>query len=232
MPDTGWVGATTWGNNPGFDGSPTAGGLWQGNIATQNILTADDGSVLSTSSTSGSSKSYWRRIAVRDFGLSVPAAATITGVEISMNRYVNSTGGGKVIDAMVSLADLTTITSPSLIGNNKATGLQLPTGGLTVQTWGGPSDLWGTGTTLTPAYVNAGKFGFVTSQTQDISGGSYSIASGAGQWDSAKIKVYYAMPGGSSFLAFFLDSLKDWVRKLRSLPGLQPVFAQFSEVKL
>ncbi len=128
------------------------------------------------------------RLQVTDFGFSVPAGATITGVTVSITR----TGGEDkaVFDAIVKL-----IKGGSVVGTDNSNPAGWPGGtgahaGFAVQTYGG--DLWGT--SLTPADVNASDFGVNLQATITASGGV-----SAAFVDLIRVRVNYTTTSTTAF---------------------------------
>jgi len=112
------------------------------------------------------------------YGFDIPLDATLTGIEVSINRQAFGPGPG-IYDNVVSL-----VISDTLTGDNKANALSWPyTWGLA--TYGGPTDLWGT--TLTPAEVNLDSFGVVLAAMRGNNGKTPKPA----DVDYMQITVYY-----------------------------------------
>ena len=86
-----------------------------------------------------------------NYGFSIPSSATITGIEVSINRTSNR----EVYDQVVSL-----ILNGNIVGDNKAAlSIPWPTT-MENATYGTSSDMWLlSASTLTPAMVNASNFG-------------------------------------------------------------------------
>jgi photosystem II stability/assembly factor-like uncharacterized protein len=112
----------------------------------------------------------------------VPTNATITGVSVSTNRRSGTSGGviGNAVDKVISL-----VKNGFIYSDNKSTGQSWGN----VNSWGGPTDLWGM--TLTPADVNDTAFGAVFQAT--VSGDGVS-SQGVAYVDSISITVYYTLP--------------------------------------
>lgn len=83
-------------------------------------------------------------------GLSIPSGATITGLEVKIERWC---GAGGAVDACVQLLDA----NGDLQGDNKADTVTAWPGTESVATYGGTGDTWGV--SLTPAMVNDPDFG-------------------------------------------------------------------------
>ena len=107
----------------------------------------------------------------------VPTGSTIDGIEVAIER---SKTGGIVVDTIVRL-----VKGGTVVGDNLASGTAWP-GTDTVETYGGPTELWGE--TWTADDVNAGNFGVVLSceETADI-GSSARV-------DAGTLTVYYTEP--------------------------------------
>ncbi len=88
-----------------------------------------------------------------NLSLSVPASATLDGIEVRFRRYKT---GGTINDSAIFLYD------DGRVGDNKS-GVAAWGNSAAAVTFGGSADLWGT--SLTPADVNASTFGFELSWT-------------------------------------------------------------------
>lgn len=86
-----------------------------------------------------------------NFGFSIPATATITGITVEIER--RSSLNGHIFDNGLRL-----LKGGVEVGSNYASATQWPTMD-TYMSYGGCSDLWGT--TWTPADINASNFGLV-----------------------------------------------------------------------
>jgi len=85
-----------------------------------------------------------------NFGFAIPADATIDGIEVSVDRYMDA---GGATDYFIKL-----FKAGTLVGNNKSTGAVWPASDTdTYVTYGGPTDLWGT--TWTEADIENTNFG-------------------------------------------------------------------------
>jgi len=93
-----------------------------------------------------------------NYGFAIPSDATITGIEVLINRMAN-TG---VLDNEVRL-----VKAGTPAGDNKANGVLWPAT-LESVTYGSPSDLWGT--TWTPADINSVDFGAAISALRTNNG--------------------------------------------------------------
>jgi hypothetical protein len=158
----------------GADDASTGSQAWSnpGNI------TADDGSVASVTLPGPHDLSHYLK--ATNFGFAIPAGAIITGIVASVER---SSDGVVQIDSEVR------IVKGGVIGStNKAIGTLIP-GSLTLQDFGGVTDLWGE--TWTPADINASNFGFVYAGAE----GTFKTIS----VDQMKITVYYTANTGIKF---------------------------------
>ncbi len=84
-----------------------------------------------------------------NYGFSIPLDATIDGITVSIMR-MDSAGNG------TADSDLYLLKASAIAGNNHASTVKWPVS-MTVATYGGTADLWGT--TWTPSEVNATSFG-------------------------------------------------------------------------
>ncbi|MCB0533908.1 MAG: choice-of-anchor D domain-containing protein [Lewinellaceae bacterium] len=153
-----------------------------GTIAWSNPsnITANDNSHATIFMTnSGESSNYLQGT---DYGFSIPANATIVGIEATIGRFQNSTSGTSIRDVVVSL-----IKNGTVISNNQAiTGSDWPTSE-TAQSYGGSTDVWGE--SWTPANINASNFGLALR----VNTGTDSDRTGS--VDYMQITVYYTLPG-------------------------------------
>jgi hypothetical protein len=116
-----------------------------------------------------------------NYGFAIPADATITGVEVVVNRR-QTTAGGNIYDSLVQLVN----DGGTLFGSNYATATNWPTGGLGTATYGGATDMWGlTTATLTPAIINDTDFGVYLSARRTGGGDDTATV------DYMQITVYY-----------------------------------------
>lgn len=136
MADTGWKVAGT-GTNVAAGGGDYA---W-GNPSNITNTTASTAIVSNFSGTS-------QNLRASNFGFSIPAELTITGVEARIRRMSSF---GYVQDENVRLIVAGAVTGTDKVKAGKWTAVY------TISEYGGESDLWGT--TLTPAQVNASSFG-------------------------------------------------------------------------
>lgn len=116
-----------------------------------------------------------------DYGFALPLEATITGIEVSINRMSDS-HNPNVVDNVVSL-----VKAGAIVGDNKAIPIIPWPITLTAATYGGPTDLWGV--TWTPADVNSPNFGVVLAVYRDNHGNKARDA----VVDSMQITVYFTI---------------------------------------
>jgi hypothetical protein len=112
------------------------------------------------------------------YGFNIPADVMITGIEVSINRK-SSEYSPSIHDSVVTL-----VKNGGVVGINHASDARWPTV-MTVATYGGQGDLWGTD--WTPAEVNSPDFGAAMAAYRDNNGNSDRYAS----VDSIQITVYY-----------------------------------------
>lgn len=123
---------------------------------------------------------YSAYMTLTNFSMSIPAAVTICGIVVQIDRKASGLSLGAVVkDYQVRL-----VKGGSITGNNNASGSGW-TGSETTATYGSSSDLWGS--TWTPADINSGNFGIAFSA--EISGllGVFLSA----DIDNVRITVYY-----------------------------------------
>ncbi len=123
------------------------------------------------------------------YGFSIPPAATINGITVTIGRYSTGTGGAPPIyvirDSVVSL-----LKTGAVAGDNKANTIDnWPAFGAAnaAATYGGPADLWGT--TWTPAEINATNFGVALSATNSSSTNNRTAGV-----DYISVEVTYTIP--------------------------------------
>ena len=141
---------------PSYPGTASSGGgvgsTWLPSAGTiVAALGADGGATVSADTST-------ENLNMTNFGFSIPATATITGISVEINRWAS---GSSVQDNQVQLL------RGSAVGSDRSSGIDWSTNNSTVVTYGG--DLWGT--TWTPAQINNSNFG-VTLDVSDNTGGS------------------------------------------------------------
>ena len=119
-----------------------------------------------------------------DYGFVIPDDVTITGIEVAVNRRV-ITHNANIMDYELRLLKDGTVT-----GENKASDVTWPTS-FTVETYGGPTDLWGAD--WTPADINSPYFGASLAAYRD-NNGSNDRKAGV---DSMQVTVYYKISASS-----------------------------------
>jgi hypothetical protein len=171
MADTGWVSPGTVVND-----SSVGDYAW---INPSNAKSSDDNYADFDCPADGEDSQY---LTATNFGFSVPTSSIIDGIEVSIERKLDTTNGavtGNVRDDVVKLYNA----NGNLIGNNKAdTVTNWPTSDTTV-TYGGASDLWGA--TWSASDINDSDFGVA------LQAASFSF--GYGDVDHIRIKVYYTV---------------------------------------
>lgn len=129
---------------------------------------------------------YTNYLQATDYSLNVPSNATITGIEVAINR-MSSGSSPSIYDNVVSLVKASVIPGESVVvGNNYASLVQWTKNSFTLATYGGPTDLWGT--TWTPAEVNDPGFGVVLAAYRQNMGNNLREAI----VDSMQITVYFS----------------------------------------
>ncbi|PWB51400.1 MAG: hypothetical protein C3F13_13230 [Anaerolineales bacterium] len=121
-----------------------------------------------------------------EFGFNVPPEATITGIELTINRAVSDHNAG-VYDNVVKL-----VKNGSIIGENRALTSTIWTTAFTLVTYGGPTDLWGE--SWLPEDVNNTNFGAVISVSRTNNGNNNRQA----EVDNMQITVYYVFTSDMS----------------------------------
>ena len=113
------------------------------------------------------------------YGFAIPADASITGIEVSINRMSDSPNPN-VMDNVVRL-----VKAGVIVGDNKANSVDAWPITLTIATYGGITDTWGT--TWTPLDINSPDFGVVLAAVRDNNGNN----SRSAVVDTMQITVYY-----------------------------------------
>ena len=130
-------------------------------------------------------------LVLSDFGFSIPAGSTIDGIEVSIERSIDNTGGSRAVqDVVVQLLDA----AGSATGNNKAaTSTNWPGPSAEASaTYGNNTDLWGA--TWSVSDINDTNFGIQIQVTGQTPGGSTVTA----RIDQVQITVHYTAGGGCS----------------------------------
>lgn len=166
-------------NPPASGGGPKTAGT-SSSTAWSNTTntTASDNSYSTGTLSSGGNSNY---LYLSNFGFSIPAGATITGVEAVIERAYTTTGTRTISSARISLQSNTT-----LIGSNQT--ISYPANTDATLTVGGSANMWGATTaTLTPAIVNNSNFGVRCRVTASSSGSGNVTA----RIDYVTLKIYY-----------------------------------------
>lgn len=154
-----------------INGPGTQGWTNPGNIIANDVAFAE--AALASNETSD----YLR---ATDYDFAIPGTATITGIVVEIDRRSNSnTGGNSVRDVSVEM-----IKAGAIVGSNYAIAADWPNA-FGVQTYGSPTDLWGT--TWTPAQINANNFGVNLSVRAEGSSRDARV-------NYIRITVYYTAP--------------------------------------
>src|SRR4030095_14436324 len=143
---------------------------WTGlaNVASSDNLYASFGNI------TGSPGCYTDYLLATNFGFTIPGGATITGIQVDVERSdPNSNTGDFHIQ----------IVKNGIILTDKSTSLDYPPADAT-QSYGNAADLWGT--TWTVANINAANFGVAIAAQRTHSGGQT-----AGRIDRVQITVTY-----------------------------------------
>ncbi len=125
--------------------------------APSNIVADDTDYATASFTNNGEISTY---LQATNYGFSIPAGATINGIQVSIMRQSSSATGGNINDNRVSL-----IKEGTIIGDNKADGTGWPTS-MAEANYGATDNLWGT--TWTPADINAANFGVALSAVSTI----------------------------------------------------------------
>ena len=149
---------------------PSFGTDW----ANTGNITADGGAYATCVMPAGG---YSDNIRGYQFGLNVPATATITGLSVQIER---GSTVGSAYNAQFQLVDLSTgnIGTYRIDGTNWSTFSE-------IKVYGGDNDLWQA--TLTPTIVNTPNFGI----TMGVLSGTYADTA---ELNYFQIKVYYTLP--------------------------------------
>jgi hypothetical protein len=145
---------------------------------TGNVTASDDTYATAALSNTNTTSHYLK---LTNFGFTIPATATITGVLLQIERSVDATTIS-IQDNIVKL-----VKGGTVVGSNKSTAEDWTTTDIDVA-YGGQDDLWGT--TLTYADVNASNFGVVISAKRTAGTGTSTA-----QIDYAVLTVYYVTTG-------------------------------------
>lgn len=143
--------------------------------ANPNNAQASDG-VFATASHAGLTTSHYLK--ATNFGFSIPAGATITGILAEIQKQTDTLGDGKDITVKIVKSDGT------LGATNKALATAWPTTEA-YSSYGSSSDLWGE--TWASTDINNANFGIVISESSNDTGGSVESI------DHIRITVYYTL---------------------------------------
>jgi hypothetical protein len=148
-----------------------------------NITSTDNAfAQLTVSSTTASNY----LVASTSGGLNIPTSATITGIEVHIERHRAGGSAGEIRDNTAQL-----MRNGALVGSNIAVTTNWGTGDRQMQ-YGSSTALWGT--TWTPDDFNNGNFGFAFA-VQGVAVGANRIA----RVDQIVVHVYYTIPSSIEF---------------------------------
>jgi len=162
--------------DPSASGVDGAGGSW---VNPGNVYVSDNARATVLLNLGATSEN----LLATGFGLSVPGTAVIEGVEVMIEKSVNTSRTNASKDSLVNL-----IVGGVVVGNNNAGASYFNNTTDAVTTYGSSSDLWGL--TLTPAQVNSGDFGVAYAAQRHPSGSSDQRV----RVDHMQVKVYYNTP--------------------------------------
>jgi hypothetical protein len=172
-------------------GSGTSEGGSVGGVAVwadPGNITADDGAYARRSSLGTAADALASEfLHARNFGLSVPAGATIDGVEIQINGY-SSSATRRIKDYTIFF-----VKAGSNVGNDLSDDVTWPADMDYLKTYGGPTELGGV--SWTAEDVNAAGFG---ASLQFTSAGETGDLSAEARMDAVWIKVYYTEGSGGA----------------------------------
>lgn len=177
---------------PLFGSSATTSGSNGGTIAWNNVslILVDDGSVATCPLTPGQISVY---AVATGFGFSIPANATIVGIQVDIKEADSIGFPGNIETNTVAITKAGVFFTKTPADNWPTT--------LAYVTYGSASDLWGT--TWTPAQINAATFGAAQSAFCNISADTAQI-------DAIRITVTYTLP----------PQLMDWFVRTNQPPGI------------
>ena len=135
-----------------------------------------------------------------EFSFSVPAGATIDGVEFKVEWWADDIAMKDITVILYEDAD----TTPATIGSDQGDNEDIP-GSETVETYGGSSDTWGA--TLTSTIVNSTGFGVGVRITHPDFGADDTVSI-----DGMTLNIFYTAAGGADLLR---RSLKPFRHNLR-----------------
>lgn len=121
-----------------------------------------------------------------NFGFSIPAGATVDGIEVTVEAREQNTPG-TIVDLFAALFQ-----GGSYVGNNQAASGWSPGQTDETHTYGGPTNKWGT--TPTPSLMNNSSNGFGFQFTWN------SGSNPSAQVDSVKMTVYYTGGDGTKVI--------------------------------
>lgn len=172
--------------NPGSTGNTDYPGTSTAWNNTSRITTSNGSKASATGLSNGEVSDY---LTATNFGFTIPAGATITGIKVDIERDDNS-GSSGLKDNEVKI-----IKANSITGTDHASNSTWPNNAA-YATYGSNSDLWGT--TWTAADINSSQFGVALSvQRSSGSGNNDAFV------DHIRITVYYTVSGLPIELLYF-----------------------------
>lgn len=171
--------------NPGTGENdvPATGGITHNWATPGNIVSQLSNSTANLAS-SGGTPYVLPYLRASNFGLTVPTGATIVGIETEIVWGSSSVG---LTEDEIRLA--WGASAANLSATNHGDLGALPSLN-TIETRGGPGDLWGElGSTLTPSVINSSDFGWVIKTGRSDTGTSTRTA----RVDVMRVKVYYTL---------------------------------------
>lgn len=164
---------------------PATGGITH-NWANPDRVTSQFMSTTSDLSTSGGGTYVLPYLRASNFGFSIPVGATVVGLEVEIVWGASNSG---LTEDEIRLA--WGASAANLSTNNNGDAGSIPSTDQTVETKGGPTDLWGElSSTLTPAVINSSDFGWVLKVGRADTGATSRTA----RVDCMRMRVYYTVP--------------------------------------
>lgn len=153
-----------------------------------------DDSVPASADIAGSGSSPTHYLKATNFGFNIPAAATVVGISVEVQKWttLDPAAANIVTDHTLKL-----LKAGAIVGSNKADTTHEWPNSQSAAIYGNSADLWGT--TWTPSDINGANFGLV------FAGYDQFAVTGAGATlfvDYVRIIVYWTYPGGSGEIYF------------------------------
>lgn len=170
-----------------------------------NITASDDSRVFTDESGTGLRLSD--HLQATSFGFAIPAAVTILGIEVSIEKRSNTAA------TIAKDSDVKLLKAGSQVGNNKAdTVTRWNTGSDGTATYGSSTDLWGTSWSSTD--INDSNFGVEIQASLENSG------SGVAMVDHISITVYYQIKPSQANIAVKHAAVVYWDISSTATPHL------------